>query len=111
MDGGYNKYKESISAAPVSLKTIKMKTDSVLFYIKTGNLSHAKEILEEVRLKYSDSPAIYTYTGLICELEKDYREAIRNYLKALKLSPGNKDLKEKIVNLRNIQIMNRRERR
>jgi len=96
------KYKEALLIAPHSLT---IKAESALFYIKTGDFITAEKLLLEIEQEYPDYPALYVYRGLICEKKKNYKGAIRNYRRALRLYPKDEELKERIKRNRSLDIL------
>ena len=61
-------------------------------YVEEGNYAQAKKVLLEA-LDISDQDyLVYKYLGHIYESEKDFKNAIINYEKVIKLNPNDKDV-------------------
>ncbi len=101
--GALRQYEEALKVAPYSLET---RAEAALLYIKTGRFEDAEKMLSEIEREYPAYPSIHVYRALICEEKKDFRNALKNYRKALRLCPKDEKLRERIEKVKTMEILN-----
>ncbi|GEM_PF-1374866 len=96
------KYEEALKMAPYSLH---IRAESAVCFIRTGQLERAEKLLDEIEKEYPDYPAQLVYRGVLHQERGELDKAIVSYRRALRLCPGDEELRERIRRLRTSQMI------
>ena len=99
-----SEYSKALSIAPYS---IKLKADASLCFIKDGKFSPAEELLSDIEKEYPNYPPVHIYRGFMCEQMKDYDKSLRFYRKALRLCPGEDNLRDMIKSVKTAMVLDK----